>query len=97
MIKPGPPPVFSLTLLMAQAALSAQLYPGTVGRLPAKNPEVMVDDMAIEGQSISTGNLRSVGIVIAGLRKGEHGIASQNTNPDRRRPEACISKKIRDH
>lgn len=42
---------------MAQAVLAAQLYPGTVGRLPVKNPEVMVDDMAIAGQNISTGNL----------------------------------------
>jgi hypothetical protein len=90
MIKPGPPPVFSLTLLMAQAALSAQLYPGTVGRLPVKNPEVMVDDRPIEGQSISTGNLCSVGIVIAGLRKGARESATQNTRPDKRRPEALI-------
>jgi hypothetical protein len=56
MIKPGPPSVFSLPMLMAQAVFPARLGPGTVGRLPVKNPEVMVDDRAIEGQSISAGN-----------------------------------------
>jgi D-alanine-D-alanine ligase-like ATP-grasp enzyme len=51
MITPGPPSVFSLTLLMAQAALSAQLYPGTVDRLPVKNPEVIVDEL-VKGQGV---------------------------------------------
>ena len=54
MITPSPPPVFSLALLRAQAVLSARLGPGTVGRLPIKNPEAMVDDIAVEGQNIFT-------------------------------------------
>jgi hypothetical protein len=57
----------------------------------------MVDDRAIEGQNISIGNDCSVDIVIAGLRKWERGSPGQNTCPDERRPEAHISKKIRDH
>jgi len=69
MITPNPPPVFSLTLLGAQAVLSARLGPGTAGRLPLKTPEVMVDDIAVEGQNILTHNFISLDIVIAGLRK----------------------------
>ena len=97
MITPNPPPVFSLTLLGAQAVLSARLGPGTAGRLPLKTPEVMVDDIAVEGQNISTDNFISLDIVIAGLRKWGRGSVSQNGNPDERRPVTHLSKEIRDH